>query len=125
MRATLHFHRSSERLPLICPIMYSGMPAIGEGLILNLSPYGCTVEAVRSVLNGCHMRLRIFLSDSQSSLHIELAAVRWVCEYYFGLEFLRISDQDRSRLDRYLRNYRILTKSRDLSSTGPSLTRIC
>lgn len=107
MRASLHFQRSSDRLRLICPIMYSGMPAIGEGLVLNLSPYGCTVETVQSVLNGCHMRLRIFLSDSHSSLHIELAAVRWVRESYFGVEFLRIPDHDRSRLDQYLNDFRI------------------
>lgn len=107
MRVSLHFQRSSDRLRLICPIMYSGMPAIGEGLVLNLSPYGCTVETARSVLNGCHMRLRIFLSDSHSSLHIELAAVRWVRESYFGAEFLRIPDHDRSRLDRYLNDFRI------------------
>ncbi|MGD9727142.1 MAG: PilZ domain-containing protein [Nitrospiraceae bacterium] len=120
MRSILHFQRSSDRLRLVCPIMYSGMPAIGEGLVLNLSPHGCTVETVRSVLNGCHMRLRLFLSDSHSSLHIELAAVRWVRDSYFGVEFIRISDQDRSRLDQFLREYRTHTLIHHSSDTGSS-----
>ena len=118
MRANLHFQRSSDRLRLICPIMYSGMPAMGEGLVLNLSPYGCTVETGRNVLNGSYMRLRLFLSDSHSSLHIDLAAVRWVRESYFGVEFLRIPDQDRSRLDSYLHDFRI-----HFFSTGSVLRR--
>ena len=116
MRVSLHFHRSSDRLRLICPIMYSGMPAIGEGLVLNLSPYGCTVETVQSVLNGSYMRLRLFLSVSYSSLRIDFAAVRWVRDSYFGVEFLRIPEQDRSRLDQYLNAFRIHS-----SNTGSTL----
>jgi PilZ domain len=124
MKVSLHFQRSSDRLCLTCPIMYSGIPAIGEGLVLNLSPYGCTVETMRSVLNGSYMKLRLFMSDSHPSLRIELAAVRWVRESYFGVEFLRIPEQDRSRLDRYLNDFRIIKERLHFSNTGSAPIRV-
>jgi hypothetical protein len=87
--------------------MFSGMPSIGEGLALNLSPYGCTVAGMRNVLNGSYMKLRLLLPDSTPSLRIELAAVRWVMGSYFGVEFLRLLPEDRRRLDRFLDDFRV------------------
>jgi hypothetical protein len=88
--------------------MFSGMPSVGEGLVLNLSPYGCTVDGMRSVLNGSYMKLRLLLPDSTPSLRIELAAVRWVIGSCFGVEFLRLPVEDRKRLHRFLEGFRIL-----------------
>ena len=90
--------------------MFSGMPAIGEGLTLNVSPHGCTVEGMRTVLDGSYMKLRLFLPDLHSSLRVELAAVRWVLGPYFGVEFLRLPVQDRSRLDQFLDDFRFMGK---------------
>lgn len=110
MKTKLQFRRSSDRLLLTCPVMFSGMPSIGEGLTLNVSSQGCTVEGMSTVLDGSYMKLRVFLPDSHSSLRVELAAVRWVLGPYFGVEFLRLPIQDRSRLDQFLHDFRFMEK---------------
>ena len=107
METTLSFQRSHDRLFMTCPVMFAGVPFIGEGYLLNLSPVGCTVECDRRVLNGSYMRLRLFLPDDGPSIDIELAAVRWVRGQFFGVEFLRLPVQERSRLDRFLFDYRV------------------
>lgn len=91
--------------------MFSGMPAIGEGVTLNLSSRGCTVEGMRNVLSGSYMKLHLLLPDPGSSLRIELAAVRWVIESYFGVEFLRIPAEDRRRLSLFLDDFRAVGKN--------------
>jgi hypothetical protein len=108
MEITLHFRRSRDRLIFTCPVMFAGMPSIGEGLALNLSPQGCTVEGMQSVLNGSYMKLRLLLPDSTPSLRIELAAVRWVTGSHFGVEFLRVPGEDQRRLDRFLEDFRVM-----------------
>ena len=104
---TLHFQRSRDRFLMTCPVMFAGVPFIGEGYLLNLSPLGCTVQCDRSVLDGSYMRLRLLLPDHVPSIDIDLAAVRWVRGSHFGVEFLRLPIQERSRLDRFLLDHRV------------------
>ncbi len=82
--------------------MFAGAPFIAEGVIHNVSQAGCTVESDRIVLNGSYLIVRLLLPDAAHALSIELAAIRWVRQGYFGLEFLRIPPADRVRLDRFL-----------------------
>ena len=107
METKLHFQRARDRLFMTCPVMFAGVPFIGEGYLLNLSPVGCTVECERSVLDGSYMRLRVLLPDHVPSIDIDLAAVRWVRGSRFGVEFLHLPAQERSRLDRFLLGYRV------------------
>ncbi len=86
--------------------MFAGVPFIGEGSVHNLSQTGCTVECDRTVLEGSYMKLRLLLPDRASSLCIELAAVRWVREHCFGVEFLRLSPDDGTRLADFLADRR-------------------
>ncbi|MBX3237016.1 MAG: PilZ domain-containing protein [Nitrospiraceae bacterium] len=102
----LHFQRAWDRLPVLCPVMFAGVPFIGEGFIRNISRDGCTVECDRIVLQGSYVKLRLWLADGASALAIDLAAVRWVREQYFGLEFLRLTEAERTRLDEFLVHHR-------------------
>lgn len=99
---TLTFQRSRDRLETSCPIMFAGAPAIGEGVIHNLSESGCLIECERKVLEGSYVTVRLLLPDHFRTLVIELAAIRWVREHYFGMEFLRLPAPDRSRLCQFL-----------------------
>jgi len=82
--------------------MFASAAFIGEGLIHNLSTTGCLVECEQMVLEGSYITARLLLPDHIRALTIELAAVRWVREHYFGLEFLRLPTQAHSRLDHFL-----------------------
>ena len=85
--------------------MFAGVPFIGEGILHNLSQVGCRIECHRSVLEGSYMTLRILLPNDERSLSIDLAAIRWVREQCFGVEFLRISDTEQARLNRTLAHH--------------------
>jgi hypothetical protein len=98
----INFQRAQDRLRFFCPVMFAGVATIGEGLIHNISPVGCTVECDRAVLQGSYMKLRLLLPDSLQSLAVELAAVRWAQKPYFGVEFLRMSPEHRARLRDFL-----------------------
>ena len=102
-KVALSFHRVRDRLDLACPVMFAGAPFIGEGILHNLSQTGCRIECERSVLEGSYITIRLLLPDDGRSLSIDLAAVRWVREQYFGIEFLRISTIGQVRLERILR----------------------
>ena len=82
--------------------MFSGALFIGEGLIHNLSQTGCLVECHRRMLEGSYMAVRLLLPDTTPALIIELAAVRWIREEYFGIEFLKLPTSDQARLAHFL-----------------------
>lgn len=86
--------------------MFSGVPFIGEGFAHNISQGGCTVECDRIVLQGSYIKLRLWLTDGSAALAVDLAAVRWVREQYFGVEFLRLAADERAHLDEFLTNHR-------------------
>lgn len=89
--------------------MFAGAPFIEEGFIRNLSETGCLIECDRSVLNGSYITVRLLLPDHVRALVVELAAIRWVHERYFGLEFLRLPPSDHSRLEQFLSAHRVHT----------------
>lgn len=99
---TLTFQRGRDRWGIVCPVMFTGAPFIGEGILHNLSRTGCRVECDRTVLQGSYMTVRLLLPDDIRSLSIDLAAVRWVREQYFGIEFLRFTASEQTRLEQFL-----------------------
>lgn len=103
---TLRFQRSHDRLGVSHPAMFAGAPFIGEGMIHNLSPTGCLIECDRPVLEGGYVTVRLLLPDQVRALVVELAAIRWVRDGYFGIEFLRLPPPDHSRLAMFLAAYR-------------------
>ena len=86
--------------------MFAGAPFIGEGMIHNLSHTGCLIECDRPVLEGGYVTVRLLLPDQVRALVVELAAIRWVRDGYFGIEFLRLPPPDHSRLAMFLAAYR-------------------
>ncbi|MGQ0809958.1 MAG: PilZ domain-containing protein [Nitrospiraceae bacterium] len=102
MKMKLHFNRYSRRVPVQCPAMFKGDRIVGEGHMLDLSSPGCLLESLEPVKLGEYMRLRLLLPDSRVSLQVELAAVRWVQGLRFGMEFIRMDQEDQIRLDQFL-----------------------
>ncbi len=102
---TLTFQRVRDRLGIVCPVMFAGAPFIGEGVLHNLSQTGCRVECTRTVLQGSYITVRLLLPNDGRSLIVGLAAVRWVRERYFGIEFLRLPAHERARLEQFLAHH--------------------
>lgn len=102
--ASLSYRRIYPRYPLHYPIMFGGAPFIGEGILTNLSFRGCSVLCDREVLCGRDVRVSILLPDQVQALTIECGTIKWVDGHQFGVEFLRLPDETRQRLNRRLRS---------------------
>ena len=74
----------------------------GEGIVLNLSTEGCLVESDTSPKEGEYLIFRISLPDEDPPVEIESAAVRWVVDRAFGLEFLFMKQEAHDRLERFM-----------------------
>ena len=83
------YQREHYRLPLPVsyPVMFSESATIGEGLVTNLSVFGCTIECSDTVPERTRLLLRLILPDQNESLPIQQAEVRWVKGKQVGLRF--------------------------------------
>lgn len=83
------YQREHYRLPLPVsyPVMFFDAATIGEGLVTNLSVFGCTIECSNTLPEQTTLLLRLILPDQKESLPIEQAEVRWVKGKQVGLRF--------------------------------------
>ena len=101
--------RYGARVSLECAVVYAGQVAVGEGRILNVSLSGCQLEGAHQTMRrGDSVHLRVFMPDHQIPLNVPLAVVRWVGKNRVGLEFIRSSQEDQSRLTRFVRQQKQL-----------------
>lgn len=96
--------RSTDRFPVAYPVIFGGAPFVGEGELTDLSASGCAIACDRAVLSGSYVRLNVLMPDQSASLAIELAKIRWVCGYIFGIEFIRLPSIARQQLDQVIWN---------------------
>jgi hypothetical protein len=92
--------RTYHRYAVTYPVIFGGVPFVGEGKVTNLSLTGCSVACERTVLAGSYVKLSVILPDPTLSLFIELGKVQWARERTFGVEFIRLPTVTRHRLDR-------------------------
>jgi len=87
----------------------------GEGYTFDLSTNGCRIESDTPVQAGTFLSLRLDLADHnryRSPLSIPVARVRWANGDSFGLEFIRMKERDRLRLEQFLWNPAPLVQER-------------
>lgn len=101
--ASLPYSRIYPRYQLRYPVIFGGVPFVGEGVLTNLSFSGCSVVCDREVLCGNDVRVSILLPDQAQALAIELGTIKWVEGHQFGVEFLRLPEETRQRLNSRLR----------------------
>lgn len=120
--ASLSYSRIYPRYQLHYPIIFGGAPFVGEGVLTNLSFSGCSVLCNREVLCGSDVRVSILLPDQAHALTIELGTIKWVEGHQFGVEFLRLPEETRQRLNGRLRTELIqLLKTRSGRNDVPEL----
>lgn len=78
-------------------------PTKGDGYTVNLSMKGCCIDSDEPVEVGMRLSLYMELSDQTSStLFIPVAQVRWLDANTFGLEFMKMAEPDRVRLQEFV-----------------------
>jgi PilZ domain len=73
-----------------------------KGLTNDLSLGGCKINGDLAVRHGQHLPLRLHLPGQGSPIVVERAAVKWVGEKDFGLQFMSIPSSERARLGQLL-----------------------
>ena len=94
--------RRGQRVPVYVPVMFEGEGRTGQGSTFNVSRWGCAVDSQVPMPAGLYVGVSFSLPDHRVPLQVELAAVRWSRRNQFGMEFLSISKEDRSRLEEFL-----------------------
>jgi len=77
-------------------------PTQGEGYTYDLTIKGCRIESDVKVERGSYVSLALQLHERQVPLAISVARVRWVRGPVFGVEFLKIAEPDKARLEQFL-----------------------
>ena len=78
--------RYTKREPVQSTCILSCEGMMGQGQLLNLS------------VPGCLLKTSMKLPTSATALQVKLAAVRWAKNGQVGLEFIRMSETDQTRL---------------------------
>ena len=95
--------RQFPRFNVRYKVSFSGEAVQGEGDISNLSLGGCAVESQTSVPKGEYLQLRIHLPNQPAAVTVPLGAVRWAIRREFGVEFIRVPQEDQERLRQHLK----------------------
>jgi len=74
-------------LPITYPVVFSDQSTIGEGVVTDLSVFGCAIECRKAVPSNRTLLVRLLLPDQKDSLPIEQAEVRWVKGNQVGIRF--------------------------------------
>jgi len=96
--------REHRRIPVELQVFFSttNQTEIRAGTMFDISAGGCAVTSTAPIKPGSGVRLLIRATDLGSPITVHSAAVRWANHGEFGVEFLNLSELDRSRLQRFL-----------------------
>jgi hypothetical protein len=94
--------RKYPRYAVQLPVSFAFGPHEGDGTLYNLSMGGCRAVSDMEIPPNEYMRVRLCLSFTEVPVIVETAAVRWSAGKDFGLEFLVIDEEHKSRLRRFL-----------------------
>jgi c-di-GMP-binding flagellar brake protein YcgR len=96
--------REDPRVSVELPVSFSaiGQIHLRQGTMFDISSGGCAVISPVSVKPGIGLTLWIRAAELGSPITVHSAEVRWADHGEFGVEFLNLTDVDRSRLHRFL-----------------------
>jgi hypothetical protein len=94
--------RQYQRFATQVPVTFSGEQISGEGVTKDLSMGGCGLETETKVPTGILLQLRIHILEMEPPVKVEAATVRMARANTLGIEFLRLSSQERNRLAQFI-----------------------
>ena len=74
----------------------------GIGIVYNLGMGGCKIVSDHKVKNGALLTLHLKVPKQATAITIRAAAVQWILELEFGVEFLEMQGPERDRLEDFL-----------------------
>ena len=94
--------REYERLPCNFSVSIGGDNFHGVGSVVDLSVGGCSLHTETPLLEGSILRLALQISTDLLPVTVEAAIVRSVQGNRAGVEFIRIQQSERERLQLFV-----------------------
>ncbi len=88
--------RQAQRFKVRLPIAFLGYNLTGEGIVVNLSLGGCTIESEQNVHLWKYLTLRIFMPEQDAPVVVDRAQVRRTVRGLFGFEFLAMQPEEQA-----------------------------
>jgi PilZ domain-containing protein len=83
------------------PATFEGDHA-GIGIVYNLGLGGCKIVSDQTVKSGALLSVHLKVPGQTTAITIRAAAVQWILELEFGVEFLEMQGPERDRLEQFL-----------------------
>ena len=97
--------REAQRVPVQIMVRFSATDSfqhIGEGVALDLSESGCKLCSTQVLPIGSFWDLYLTIPEMSRPVLISEVRVVWVTEHEYGVEFLRVTARERTRLRHFL-----------------------
>jgi hypothetical protein len=96
--------REYERLPVNFPVSFVADQKEGKGWASDVSMSGCTVRSETELSYGQIVSMTLQIPDQDLFVAVNAAVVRNVQPRRIGLEFLRLQEAERKRLQLFIRS---------------------
>lgn len=97
--------RHDLRLPIECPVQYSGDQIAGKGTLVNLSTGGYGITSEHPLPQGTALSLRIYLPDGETPIEVEVATVRWARSRRLGLKNVIVKQEEIKRVRHFVASH--------------------
>jgi len=110
-RATTHLpiqatdRRAAQRVPVQIMVRFSATDSfqhVGDGVALDLSGSGCNLCSAQLLPIGSFWDLYLTVPETSRPVLISEVRVIWAAENEYGIEFLRVTARERTRLRHFI-----------------------
>jgi hypothetical protein len=92
--------RRCARKVVRIPTTVADQHRFANGVVTNISEEGCELRLDTPFFPAHDLTLKLFLHDGTTALQITLAEIRWVKREWAGVEFVSLSPEDQTKLQR-------------------------
>lgn len=97
--------RSAQRVPVQIMVRFSATDSfqhVGDGVALDLSESGCKLCSAQGLPIGSFWDLYLTVPETSRPVLISEIRVVWASENEYGIEFLRVTARERTRLRHFI-----------------------
>ena len=97
--------RAAQRVPVQIMVRFSATDSfqhVGDGVALDLSESGCKLCSAQVLPIGSFWDLYLTIPETSRPVLIAEVRVVWATEHEYGIEFLRVTARERTRLRHFL-----------------------
>ena len=97
--------RAAQRVPIQIMVRFSATDSfqhVGDGVALDLSESGCKLCSAQVLPLGSFWDLYLTIPETSRPVLISEVRVVWATEHEYGIEFLRVTARERTRLRHFL-----------------------